>query len=294
MIRLPLPWRRREFRATVQRTFRESILAPLGLLAGRPVPRSRGAAIIGAVLGGLVALVSFAPAAWLGSIVARATGDRVLLAEARGTVWSGSATAVLTGGAGSRDASALPGRLSWTVGLDGLALAITLRQECCINGELKVRVEPGFGRMTISVPASQRVLGQWPAAWLAGLGTPFNTLQLGGWMAFSSGGLAFESASGRWQVRGQAAITISDLSSRVSTLDSLGSYRLALTGGNVAQITLTTQDGPLRLSGSGQWAGNGMRFRGEARADPGSETALNNLLNLLGRRQGAMAVLSIG
>ena len=70
--------------------------------------------------------------------------------------------------------------------------------------------------------------------------------------------------------------------------------RIGLAGGDVAQITLATQEGPLRLSGSGQWAGNGVRFRGEARADPGSETALNNLLNLLGRRQGAMAVLSIG
>lgn len=294
MRRLSLPWRRREFRATVQRTFRESILAPLGLLAGRPVPRSRGVAIVGAVLGGAAALVAFAPAAWLAGAVARATGDRVLLAEARGTVWSGSAVAVLTGGAGSRDASALPGRLSWSLGLDGAALGVALRHACCINGELKLRIEPGFGRLKVSLPAAQGALGQWPAAWLAGLGTPFNTLQLGGWMALNSGGLAFESAGGRWRVDGSAAIAISGLSSRLSTLETLGSYRIGLAGGDVAQITLATQEGPLRLSGSGQWAGNGVRFRGEARADPGSETALNNLLNLLGRRQGAMAVLSIG
>ena len=36
------------------------------------------------------------------------------------------------------------------------------------------------------------------------------------------------------------------------------------------------------------------RFRGEARADTGAEGALNNLLNVIGRRQGAISLLSIG
>ena len=66
-------------------------------------------AIAGAVVGAAVALVAFAPAAWLARWVAAVSGERVLLADARGTVWAGSAVAVLTGGPGSRDASALPG-----------------------------------------------------------------------------------------------------------------------------------------------------------------------------------------
>ena len=37
-----------------------------------------------------------------------------------------------------------------------------------------------------------------------------------------------------------------------------------------------------------------LRFRGEAQAAPGSETALNNLLNIIGRRQGARSVITIG
>ena len=36
------------------------------------------------------------------------------------------------------------------------------------------------------------------------------------------------------------------------------------------------------------------RFRGEATAEPGSESALNNLLNIIGKRQGASSVISIG
>jgi general secretion pathway protein N len=259
--------------------------------AGRPAARY---AAVGGLLGLLAALVFFAPAAWLANSVASATDQRLLLSDARGSVWSGSAVPVLTGGPGSRDASALPGRLQWSLGLDGMALSVRARQACCINGELRLRIEPGLGRLKVSLPAAAGAVGQWPAAWLSGLGTPFNTLQLGGWLRLSSSGLVFETAEGRWQIGGNAALAAIGLSSRVSTLATLGSYRLDLTGGAIAQLVLSSQEGPLRLSGSGQWAASGLRFRGEARADPGSENALNNLLNIIGRRQGTLAVLSIG
>ncbi len=262
--------------------------------AGLQRRRSQRFALAGAVLGLLLALVAFAPAAWLADAVASATSQRLLLADARGSIWSGSAVPVLTGGPGSRDASALPGRLQWSLHLDGMALAVEARQPCCINGALRLRVQPGFGGMTVSLPAASGALGQWPAAWLAGLGTPFNTLQLGGSLALSSGGLVWQTAQGRWQVTGNAALAMNNVSSPVSTLPMLGSYRLDLAGGSVAQLVLSTREGPLRLSGSGQWAAAALRFRGEARADPGSENALNNLLNIIGRRQGTLALLSIG
>ena len=64
-------------------------------------------AVAGLVIGTLLAFIAFAPAVWLARAIASATDERLLLADARGTVWSGSAVPVLTGGAGSRDASAL-------------------------------------------------------------------------------------------------------------------------------------------------------------------------------------------
>jgi general secretion pathway protein N len=141
-------------------------------------------------------------------------------------------------------------------------------------------------------------LGEWPAAWLSGLGAPWNTLQLGGSMRLSSPGLNLESASGRWRVSGQAELQLNNVSSRVSTLDRLGSYRLQLQGSNAggtdATFTLSTLDGALLLSGSGQWTGSNFRFRGQAEAAPGFESALDNLLNILGRRRGALSILSIG
>lgn len=57
----------------------------------------------GAVLGGVAGLVAFAPASWLAHGVSRLSGERLLLADAQGTIWHGQAVAVLTGGPGSRD-----------------------------------------------------------------------------------------------------------------------------------------------------------------------------------------------
>ena len=72
-----------------------------------------GWATAGLLAGVLAALVLFAPARWLTGAIERASTGQVLLADARGTVWDGTARLVLTGGAGSTDATALPGRLQW-------------------------------------------------------------------------------------------------------------------------------------------------------------------------------------
>lgn len=255
---------------------------------------------LGTVCGALVALVVFAPAAWLAAAVSNLSGNYFMLSDARGSVWSGSAVLVLTGGEGSRDASALPGRLHWSVGLDGAAIGVRLRQACCLSGEQRLRIVPGLGRMRIELlpTGSGGPLGQWPAAWLSGLGTPWNTLQLSGALQFSTPGIVLESASGRWTFSGRADLELQSLASRISTLDMLGSYRLTLAGDGAGRegtsVLLTTTTGALQLTGNGQFAAGRLRFRGQASAAPGSEAALNNLLNIIGRRQGAQSVISIG
>ncbi|MDO9096460.1 MAG: type II secretion system protein N [Rubrivivax sp.] len=264
--------------------------------------------LAGSALGALLALVAFAPAAWLARGVSAGTEGRLLLADARGTVWQGSAVLVLTGGPGSRDASALPGRLHWTLGLAGSALSLGLQQACCIAQELRLRLVPGLGRLRIELPGAgdgaalgsavaPRVLGQWPASWLVGLGTPWNTLKPAGTLQLSSAGLVAEAVQGRWIMQGQAELQLRGMSSSLSTLEELGSYRLDLQGdprGDAARVQLNTTDGALQLSGSGDWAASGLRFRGQASAAPGSEAALSNLLNIIGRRQGALSLISIG
>ena len=271
-------------------------------------------ALCGAVAGALLTLVLFAPAAWFASAVASATDQRLLLADARGTVWNGNAVLVLTGGAGSRDASALPDRLHWRLRPDGLGLEVRATQPCCLNGELRLRLDAGLGRVHIELPSEAtaasgsagsgagRSLGQWPASWLVGLGTPWNTLQPSGTLQLSSPGLVLEQVQGRWRFSGRVELTLATLASRLSTLDSLGSYRLTLSGdaaaSEAAQLHLLTTEGALQLSGNGQLLGAGaasrLRFRGQASAAAGFEAALGNLLNIIGRRQGAVSLISIG
>ena len=255
-------------------------------------------AVAGGVLGALLALLVFAPAAWLASAVASATQHRLILADARGTLWSGSAVAVLTGGAGSRDASSLPGRMAWTLRPHGLGLELQLQHACCLNGAVALQVRPGFGRTEVVLVPPSGWVGQWPTAFLGGLGTPWNTMELGGSVRLVSPGLRIESVQGRWVVDGRADLDLVGVSSRLTTLESLGSYRMSLSGDatnpGISLLSLTTQDGALKLSGNGTWGPAGVRFRGEASASASEEAALSNLLNIIGRRDGARSVISIG
>lgn len=280
-------------------------LAPTRL-AGLPPPRrSWPWWLAGLAVGGLVTLVVKAPASWLAAAVASASQQRVLLADARGSVWSGSAVLVLSGGPSSRDASALPERLRWTLGLSREQRTrpeLRLRHACCIGDQLRLQLEPGFGRFKVSVLPGRAELAHWPAAWLSGLGAPFNTVKLGGTLRLVADGFSVESVAGRWRMGGQAELDVTGLSSALAPVPTLGNFRLVINGGQPdagraedgARLTLETLQGPLRLSGSGQWVGPKLRFRGEAMADPGSEAMLNNLLNLLGQRRGAVTLLAIG
>jgi general secretion pathway protein N len=256
-------------------------------------------AIAGTVVGALVGLVAFAPAAWLARAVSSATEGRMMLTDARGTLWDGDAVAVLAGGGDSHSAASLPGRLSWTLRPAWTMLNLRFRHDCCINGQPTIRIQPGFGRTvaTLVPDTGSNTLGQWPAAWLTGLGTPWNTVQPTGTLRITSPGLGIERVQGRLRFTGEAAFDVSGAASRMSTLPVLGSYRLNLRGDagtGSATVNLTTVEGPLRLTGQGQWTDSGLRFRGEGRADGGQEEALSNLLNIIGRRQGALSVISIG
>ena len=254
-------------------------------------------AVAGAVVGGLLALPAFAPAAWLARALASATGDRLLLADARGSVWDGSAVLVLTGGPQSRDASALPGRIDWRLAPRLTGLELALRQACCLNDTATLQLRPSWGGVAVSLDGRPGPIGQWPSAWLSGLGTPFNTLQLGGLAQLASNGVTLRFAQGRWQMQGGAEIELLDVSSRLTPLDSLGSYRLTVRADPADAgrplLGLTTERGALQLSGNGSLGPGGVRFRGEARA-ASDDTVLSNLLNIIGRRDGARSVISIG
>jgi general secretion pathway protein N len=250
-----------------------------------------GWAVGGALAGLLPALLVFAPAQWLAQGLARATGGQLLLSEARGTVWNGSAQLVLTGGTASQDRTALPGRVQWTLRPTFTGVRAQLQAPCCTVQPLQARLALGLSQLRVTVGDSQ---SRWPAALLSGLGTPWNTLQPQGQLALQTRGLQAAWQAGRMVLDGQVQLDALDMSSRLSTLRPMGSYRLAMQGGEVPILTLSTLSGHLQLSGSGQWVGQRLRFAGEASAAPDREAALTNLLNIIGRRNGARSLINVG
>ena len=255
----------------------------------------------GAVLGLVTAVVAWAPAAWLASAVSSATHQRLVLADARGTLWNGSARQILSPGPGSRDASELPQRLGWTMRpgwIDGgPGLRLTLDQSCCIKPAAPLTASFGLDRLTVRLPDAtpEQPWIRWPAGWLSGLGTPWNTLAPDGVIAISAQGFVFEGRGAAVNVSGVAQVELRDFSSRLAQVAPLGSYRMGLVGGGqTPQLILTTIQGPLQLSGQGSLGAKRAQFRGEATAAPGSEAALANLLNIIGRREGARSIISVG
>jgi general secretion pathway protein N len=123
-------------------------------------------------------------------------------------------------------------------------------------------------------------------------------LQLQGQLAFDTPGMSLEFSTRSVRSTGSATLQVRDAASRLSTVRPMGSYQLtwmsAGDGGRDATLSLTTREGALLLQGQGQWVAGRLRFEGDAQASPGREEALANLLNILGRRQGARALIKIG
>lgn len=189
----------------------------------RPGIRRLAAAVPWAVAGGLataLTLVALAPAAWIAPQVARATGAHVNLVDPEGSLWHGSGTLMLAPGADQSAATLLPGRVQWTTRFWPL-----------LTGRVQMHM-----RQTDAMPDAVTLDATWrgavlsagsmavPASLLAGLGTPFNTLDLQGdvrlgWTDWRMiGNNAF----------GQLTVTIDSMSSRVSRVKPLGSYRAVL------------------------------------------------------------------
>ena len=255
--------------------------------------------LTGVLIGACFALVSQAPATWLAKAINNASQQRFVLQSAQGTVWQGSALALLADGSQAAHTlgTPLPTRLHWSFssGFDSHLMRFVMRAQiksaCCTPTPLQLAISLGWQGLRIDVADQQ---SQWPAHWLVGLGAPWNTVQPEGSMQLRTENLNWQSKAGTPTVQGLAELTLSQLATPLSTLRPLGTYRLRLQGGDTMAVSLATLEGGLQLSGAGQWANGRLQFKGEARAQPALEAALSNLLNILGQRQGAISLMQIG
>ena len=248
-------------------------------------------AVLGALIGIVVALAAFAPARWLAAGLTQWSNGHLQLINARGTVWNGTAGVVFSSGASGAESISLPGMLGWTLRPRWDGVTAVLDIPCCAASPLALTGRPRPDGLELAWRDGQ---SRWPATLLAGFGAPWNTLKLEGVLDLSMQALVLRWSGSRLTLAGRATLDATDISSSLSTLKPMGSYRIALEGGPVPSLLVTTREGSLQLSGSGRWNGTAMRFDGEASAAPGREDALSNLLNIIGRREGARSLITLG
>jgi len=258
--------------------------------------------MVGSVLGALTALIIHLPAQWLAQALLKATQGQVQLQEVQGSVWQGSGKLILTGGEGSRDALALPGRIQWQTSMSFDAsnrpqFNFNLNAVCCMAKAARLSLQATERMQAWQLHVDDH-LSQWPAHLLSGLGAPWNTLQPEGILRLETKQLRVNFQAQPSWLQGDITLTAENMSSTLSTLKPMGTYQINLGGASATSpfpsLSLTTQSGSLLLSGQGQWQGSRLQFRGEASAVPEHAAALSNLLNIIGRRQGARSLLSLG
>ena len=248
-------------------------------------------ALLGIAIGALLSVALFAPARWLASALSNWSHGRLLLVNPRGTVWNGAAAVVFASGVGGAQAVSLPGALTWHMRPSWGGIFATLDLPCCAAQPIELKANPRAAGMQVEWGDAR---SRWPASMLTGLGAPWNTLKLDGALDLSTKAFSMQWDGPVLRIAGQATLDATDVSSSLSTLRPMGSYRLTLEGGNRPTLLLSTREGSLELNGSGSWNGTAFRFNGEAYAAPGREDALSNLLNIIGRRDNARSIITLG
>jgi general secretion pathway protein N len=337
-------------------------------------------ALLSLILGGLIGMVSLAPAAWMATITKKISSNRLTLTQTSGTLWNGEGTLfVLTPQISHFEIGEetrlnptprshpfdhgfyVTTRFRWQLGISFHSnllpsLTLSVLNECCMQEAMSVELRPSFRSLasfgleanhsqnqgdkqnvinffdlfesplpsslidnfTVQVQISDSH-SQWPTDWLAALGSPWNTLAPRGDLEIQTKkvNLIFHPLSNEpMHLLGQTIVVIKDLSSQLSTLSPLGSYKVELSQPYESKhldiadmgtptsplqhsnlcflLKLSTIEGHLELSGEGDWSNEHLHFNGLARAAPGFEAALANLLGVLGPRNDNISTLKIG
>lgn len=222
----------------------------------------------------LLTLLITVPASLLGKCLQYASQGHLLLANASGTVWDGSATPALR----TQDGRlvALP-FLRWEIAVPSL-----------FTGKIQARLQwadqPPASATDAVISFKQielhHVLLQLPAQLLEEASPMLKPAQFRGQLQIQGDRLVFSNRG----MDGSAIIDWRQASSALSAIAPLGDYRLALNGaGDRIHTWLTTTSGILLLEGEGNWlTGRGLEFHGKAQASAGNYDNLTELLHQLG------------
>jgi general secretion pathway protein N len=254
------------------------------------------ASLLGLALS-LATIVGWAPAGVADWGLDRLTAGRLRLANASGTLWSGTGKVVLVdvGEAGGQEGDAreilqglvLPGRFSWTVNPWPLLLGIVDARLGLDGMPQPLRLSGSFNELHGSATAMSL-----PAVDLGRLGSPWNTIRPSAAINLRWDDFTLR----RGQFQGKMFVELRDVTSAMTPVRPLGSYKVDVaSAGPQATVSLSTMSGPLLLTGSGDWeARRGLRFSAQAEAEGSERDRLQAFLALVGRRDGEKTIIKIG
>jgi general secretion pathway protein N len=267
-----------------------------------------------ACLCALLTLLVFVPANWFAWWVAERSDGHLILADASGTLWQGSAVLSFANDNANDNANAvqasgslptaqtgfsLPGRLAWQLEWPhGLSLPLQLRHDAVLEQPLRLLLRPGH----IDIADGQATV---PLALVSLLGAPLNTLRLQGTARFQWAHLSLPLAgpddpAGTALPPASGSVRLSDVSAAVNaavaSVRPLGAWRIdwqtvTATSNTPQRVRwqVTTEQGPLQLQGQGAASSAGANFTGSAALVPGTSPLiaqrLQPLLNALGQRR---------
>ncbi len=222
------------------------------------------------------ALLAFAPATLIDASLERASQGRVRLAQAQGSLWSGSGWIEIRD---ARGGAGFAKRLAWRA-----LPASAFRGH--LEAEVKFDDAPKAFRAAISLSRAQisDAHVDLPVAALA-LGMPrLAPLRLTGELRVDIARLSVE----RGRLDGEATLQWRAAGSALTRVSPLGEYELRLkAAGPGVQAVLSTLEGPLQIEGSGTWV-NGSRpnFVANVRVPAQYQDQLAPLLSLVSIRRG--------
>lgn len=255
-------------------------------------------------LAGLIAVVAtlvwFAPAVMVDVAIDRATAGRLRLANTSGTFWEGRGRLVFadlmadapTSNEVTSDRTVvqglvLPGEVAWSFARLPLLLGV-------IDGNLKLDGMSAPLRLAGGVNVLRLSAGNLNLASmdLSRLGSPWNTIRPSALISLRWNELTIRQGL----FEGKMTIELKDASSVLSPVQPLGSYQIDVSSnGPQADVTLSTLQGPLNLTGNGNWTSRaGLRFVAQASPDISERERLQAFLALVGRREGDKIIIKIG
>ena len=230
--------------------------------------RTLAAALAGAYA---IALAATAPATLVDARLQAASDGRLRLADAQGTLWSGTGQLELRDARGHRG---LGEPVAWRFAPAALLRARFAYEVALASASRPFPVTLSWSRIELA----DADIGL-PAAALGHLLPKLATLGLKGELALQVPRLSL----GRGATRGSATMQWRGAGSALSPVSPLGDYELRISGdGPSVRTTLRTLQGPLQLDGQGTWsARRAPEFQATARLPPDLRQEMAPFLRLI-------------